>query len=488
MDPVKATAEWFRSTVFKDESIQTRIQRGKERLPAKLRAARALENVVHSDWNAWEKIFLKQGELLANFEDDYEIQCDMNSYYITYQSLSDQQLRSYFSWRTKLRKGDVRKSCLSFAYLYSYELINQIGATDPLDGYYKLKAFQDEYGSIDDRILGYLSRWLTDYVVYYGLDAELAADSPQVLSDRSILVLKYIQEHETAEVMSAVKQLFPRWLERSKFYATHQEDMDTVIVRVLRRISEHYAARCKRSMVDQYLGPLKPCQISLFSGAVFCDPLKRRDYEYALDEERIYHRQNGYWYISVRAGQSGTKGNGLSNLLKTIDSVMRREYKDRHPVKAEVSTKWILRIIEEEVSGFLAEKQAAEKKKIVLNYKQLNRIRQDAAVTQEKLIVEEEAEMPEEVVPAEKLDKPALAAPADDTSETPSLSDEEYRLLQCLLYQRGIDWVQGEGYLLSVLVDGINEKLYDTFQDCVLDDTPQVIEDYINDLKEMVHP
>ena len=64
----------------------------------------------------------------------------------------------------------------------------------------------------------------------------------------------------------------------------------------------------------------------------------------------------------------------------------------------------------------------------------------------------------------------------------------EYRLLQCLLYGRDAGWVQAEGWLLSVLVDGINEKLFDTFQDSVLDDTPQLVEDYIDELKEMVRP
>ena len=68
------------------------------------------------------------------------------------------------------------------------------------------------------------------------------------------------------------------------------------------------------------------------------------------------------------------------------------------------------------------------------------------------------------------------------------LAPAEYRLLQCLLYGGDAGWVQAEGWLLSVLVDGINEKLYDTFQDSVLDDTPQLVEDYIDDLKEMVRP
>ena len=68
------------------------------------------------------------------------------------------------------------------------------------------------------------------------------------------------------------------------------------------------------------------------------------------------------------------------------------------------------------------------------------------------------------------------------------LSPAELRLLQCLLYGGDTGWVQAEGHLLSVLVDGVNEKLYDTFLDSVLDDAPQVLEDYIDDLKEMIRP
>ncbi|MDE6260036.1 MAG: hypothetical protein K2M42_04130, partial [Oscillospiraceae bacterium] len=77
-----------------------------------------------------------------------------------------------------------------------------------------------------------------------------------------------------------------------------------------------------------------------------------------------------------------------------------------------------------------------------------------------------------------------IAAQGGDTP----LSPPEYRLLQCLLYGGDTGWVQAEGHLLSVLVDGINEKLYDTFLDTVIDDGPQLIEDYIDELKEMVHP
>ena len=68
------------------------------------------------------------------------------------------------------------------------------------------------------------------------------------------------------------------------------------------------------------------------------------------------------------------------------------------------------------------------------------------------------------------------------------LAEPELRLLRCLLHGGSLDWIREEGLLLSVLVDAINEKLYDQFGDSVLDDTPQVLEDYTDELKEMIRP
>ena len=78
-------------------------------------------------------------------------------------------------------------------------------------------------------------------------------------------------------------------------------------------------------------------------------------------------------------------------------------------------------------------------------------------------------------------------APPEESNDTP-LTQQEYRFLRCLLYGDDLSWVRQEGLLLSVLVDSINEKLYDTFQDTVLtsEDQPAVIEDYLDELKEMV--
>lgn len=487
-DRMKKAAEWFYGTIFKDEPIHPRTPKPEEWMPPLLRTARSLENNTNINWQSRESVFLKQAKLLAGYEDDFQFHGTVVRYYPTYQSLTDQELRGYFSWRTRLRKGDIQKTSLSFAFLYIYELVNQVGVQNPQDGYDKLSAFRDSYGALDNSILPYLDRWMMDYVVYYNLDANLLGGCPQVIFDRSISILDLAREQEDAKLIYALKQLAPKWLARSRFYGDNQTDCDTVIVRVLRRVSNHYASRTKKTMVEQYFGKLTPYQVRLFDTAVFCDPLKRRGYEYAVDERCVYQCKNGLWTVTKHPGSPRTCGK-LEDLLKTIDAVMREEYGYRHPVKYETETKWLIKIIREETGEILARKKAAAAKKISIDYSRLDKIRQEAAITQDKLTVEEEPEAIEPVreISPEPSPEPEPAEGTPAKHESP-LSAPEYRLLQCLLYGRSTAWVSSGGYMLSVLVDGINEKLYDSFMDSVLDETCELIEDYIDDLKEMVKP
>ncbi len=482
---MKQAAQWLYETVFRDEPIPIRPRgpQNTERLPPLLRTARSLETGAGL-WQSRESVFLKQGKLLANYEDDFPFHGNLLRYYPTYQALTDQELRGYFSWRTRLRRGETQEAPLSFAFLYIYELINQIGVTDPQDGYRKLKDFQQVYSQIDERVTPYLNRWLTDYVVYYELDAGLLAGQPQVVFDKNVAVLENIRNCDTDQVIRAVKQLSGKWLERSKFYGEYQEDMDAVIYEVLCRISDHYS-KCKKGFTEQLFGSRIPYEARPFDSAVFCDPLKRRSYEYALDEQCVYQCKNGFWTVTRYpcCTHANTK---LAKLLKTIDSIMREAYAYMHPVKPEVDTKWITKMVQEEVQKHLAAKKAAEAKKVTIDYAKLSKIRQDAAITQEKLTVEEELEEDEPAASPEPV-QPEPAQEPEPSADSP-LNPAEYRLLQCLLYGKDWSWIRTEGYILSVLLDGINDKLYDTFLDSVVDDTPSVTADYIDDLKEMIKP
>ena len=498
-DRRKNAAQWFYESVYKDEAIRPRAVQPAERLPSILKTARSLENKPGLNWQSRESVFLKQGKLLANYDDDYEFTGNVVRYFPTYESLTDRELRGYFSWRTMLRKGEIRKTSLSFVFLHIYELINQIGVGSPEEGYQRLMALKDGYGPLDESILSYLDRWIVHYVVYYGLDRTLLLDLPRIQFDRSIGVLEDMDGRGTDEIVQAVTTLSPKWLGRSKFYASNKADMDQVIARVMKRVVRHYDG-CKRGFGEQFFGPIGTYEVRLFDTAVFCDPLDRRIYEYRLDDRCAFRCRNGHWTVTQHAMPPRSNAK-LGDILKTIDAALREATEYGHPIKTELETKWLLKIIREEIAGFLQEKQESEKKKLRLDYSQLEKIRKAAILTQEKLTVDEEIEEDPELPQPEEADflllfpretLPETEAAPEENEERPAsdcpLEGAQYRLVQSLLYGRDLNWVRSEGHMLSVLLDSINDTLYDIFQDTVLEDGPSLVEDYIDELKEMVKP
>ena len=479
----KQAAQWYYSTLFREEAILPRPQAPEEPVPSLIRTARSLENGMDARFQSREAIFIKQAKILEQYEDDRTQELPVTRYFPTYQSLTDPELRWYFSWRARVRRGDVQKTSLSYAFIYIYELINQIGVTDPMDGYEKLLQFRTAYGQLDEGVLPYLNRWIGDYPVYYELDPALLEQTPQVRFDRQVAVLADLEQHSDAQIVEAVKALTSGWLERSRFYGSHRQEMDRVLCRVLKRVSQYYASRCKRTMTEQYFGILEEFPVRLFDAAVFYDRKKDRDCVYEVDPVRVYRCRAGHWSVRRYCGPERASTR-LRDLIKTVDAVMRELYADKHPIKSPLETKWLLKIIREEVQALLQEKKEAEARRVTIDYSQLARIRRDASITQEKLTVDEETEEEEPEVPV-LAPEPATQTPADSPLEA-----QEYRLLQCLLYGRPLDWLRAEGCLPSVLADSINEKLFDIFADSVLtvEDRPELIEDYTEELKEMIHP
>ena len=474
--------------LFEDEPIRPRKAAPvDEKTPSLIRAARSLakNNDSFYSYINKRKLFLKQGKLLANYEDDYPEKLKVNRYCPTYDDLTDLELRSYFSWRTKLRRGDLQESCRTFAFLYMYELINGIGVKDPMEGLKKLDDFAVKYGALDDVIPKYYVNWRREYIVYYDLPVELIGAKSIRSFASEVVLLDRATAQSDAEIMQTVKLLAPGWLSRSKLYKTNEKDMDRVIAGTIRRMCRHYADKGGRSLSDQLFGPVTEGPVQLFYDAVFCDPLKRKTAEYVIAEGVCYRCEGGYWSVTRRhIAPRGQKK--LEGLTRAIDGTMRTALNIGKPIQYPNQLKWVNKAISEEIQQLLDDKKKAEQaaKRVAIDFGVLSRIRSDAAETQEKLRVEDEDELPEEMPPADIPE--AQPEPERSEGESP-LNDAEYRLMQCLLYGGDTAWVQQEGKLKSVLLDSINEKLYDTFQDSVIDGEA-LVEDYVEELKEMVKP
>ena len=427
-------------------------------------------------------LFLNQAKLLEFYKDDYEGEYISHCYYPTYDLLSNQELRSYFAWRTKVRNGDIQPSCSCFAYLYLYELINGIGTGTPVEGLHKMDDFAAAYKEYESSLMNYYANWRKSYIIYYNLSDSFLGGEEREGEEAHMAVLDSAQEQTDDAIAAAVKQLAPGWLNRSKFYKTHQTDMDRVIVQVLRRMHQHYSARSKRTFSEQLFGSRETHSVDLFCHAVFCDPLRHENSRYYITDSHYYECRNGYW-TETSCFIDSHKRRKLENLMKTIDASLRVALNDGKPIKSPSQLKWVTKVIEEEVAALLETKKQQEEaaKRVQIDYSALAQIRREAAITQDKLATEEEME--EEAPPAVQ---PPPPQPETLPGDCP-LDKTQYRLMQNLLYGGDTSWVQREGKMVSVLLDSINEILYDTFQDAVIEDQ-QVVEDYIDELKEMVKP
>ena len=119
----------------------------------------------------WEmaRVFYKQGIFMQDFTDCFEEAEDFSSYFPNYQMMNYRQLRTYFTWRTRVRQGMVEKTSLSYVYLYLYELITNIGVESPLEGLEQLMWFWQEYRELDAAIDHHVPSWIKDYHIYYDL-------------------------------------------------------------------------------------------------------------------------------------------------------------------------------------------------------------------------------------------------------------------------------------------------------------------------------
>lgn len=467
---------------YTDEPILPRKKPPEEKLPAPLQAARSLEKGAARMYQNRRSLFLNQAKLLEFYKDDYEGEYISHCYYPTYDLLNNQELRSYFAWRTKVRNGDIQPSCSCFAYLYLYELINGIGTGTPVEGLHKMDDFAAAYKEYESSLMNYYANWRKSYIIYYNLSDSFLGGEEREGEEAHMAVLDSAQEQTDDAVAAAVKQLAPGWLNRSKFYKTHQTDMDRVIVQVLRRMHQHYSARSKRTFSEQLFGSRETYPVDLFCHAVFCDPLRHENSRYYITDSHYYECRNGYW-TETSCFIDSHKRRKLEDLMKTIDASLRVALNDGKPIKSPSQLKWVTKVIEEEVAALLEtqKQQEAAAKRVQIDYSALAQIRREAAITQDKLATEEEME--EEAPPAVQPPPPQPEALPGDCP----LDKTQYRLMQNLLYGGDMGWVQQEGKMVSVLLDSINEILYETFQDAVIEDE-QVVEDYIDELKEMVKP
>lgn len=332
-------------------------------------------------------------------------------------------------------------------------------------------------------------------------------------------------------LMAAINALSTHNLSNSRLDRSHHRDLRHVACAVYVRMARYYDTHRKTGIVASLFGEETAMPYTMFASAVFFAPERHEDCEYRLDPIHIYRCQNGFWEC-MRIHGSRQKSSKLGEMMRACDQRLRLALDPAHPLKEEKVPKYLAKIIDDEIVAWLSWDAAHQPVKIDIDLSQLGHIRSAAAQTREALLIDEEREDSAPVeVEATLIEQPNTESAPDMTAEPgemtiqqdepdePTVSTEEFGVvapllvsapapvtpapieaanklapaadafLRALLEQnaaQATSAVAHSGQSEDMLVDTINEALFDLVGDTVIEFSaagPQVIEDYEADVR-----
>ena len=338
-------------------------------------------------------------------------------------------------------------------------------------------------------------------------------------------------EAREERLMAAINALSTYNLGNSRINHAHHRDLRHVACAVYVRMARYYDTHRKSGIVASLFGEETAMPYTMFASAVFFAPERHKDCEYRLDPIHIYRCQNGFWEC-MRIHGSRQKSSKLGEMMRACDQRLRLALDPAHPLKEEKVPKYLAEIIDDEIVAWLSWDAAHQPVKIDIDLSQLGHIRNAAAQTREALLIDEEREddalteaaeadsgQPEAEPAANMIAEPAAASTQQNEADEPTISTEQFGVVAPLLapeptpatpmsagtasalahaaedYLRALleqnaaqaaSAVERSGQSEDMLVDNINEALFDLVGDTVIEfgaAGPQIIEDYEADVR-----
>ena len=442
-------------------------------------------------WNARDKSFYYQALAMAHYEASFADNANFNSYMPTYSSMSILQMRTYFTFRTLLRRGSYPEMSTSYLLVYIYETLMLVGVDNAEEG---LTILEDLYAHyIEKGFRDRLSRWIKDFVMYYGLhDMKERYFASETDTDKRALALANYEKLSDETFYTIMEPLLRYDIKGGALYKRHAKDSLVVAGRCLKGAARILERRYKCTFDQLCIGKIHKHYYTPFTEAVFYEPEEKPDSVFEISPRRKYVLRNGLWIIDYYADDRRSQVYPLlSDTVHECDRQLRLALGVSIKIKARLQDEALKEAVRLTVADFMKEKAEATRPKIEVDFSKLRRIREDAEAVKEALLTDEEkvGDAPEEPLQPQ----PATSAPtASDpvpppTSAATFFTPAEEQFL--LLLTEGGDW---SGYLrtihvpLGVMTEGINEKMMEELGDIVIDDDgsgPFLISDYTDDVK-----
>ena len=492
-----------------------------------------------------EETLVKQGLFMADVTDDFSRNCFCGIERPIYGALSTDQLRTYFTWRTRAREGVYNVVDKPYVMLYCYELLNKIGVLSADDAYNRLSGVWEGCRGFCPALDSVIPRWLKDFRAFNEISA--GNFSPAEELDRSSDPAdSAILEHRYSGLLDAMLERSGYNLRGSIFFKGNEKLIESALEPVLSALDKHFA-EFGVSMFELLCGRLqKNFNWQPFSGALV--DRDRMDGFHALvispTERYSVKRREPCLETFERAPYR----NFIGWILKSIESVLRKRTGFRYPIQPNISAVLndfanrdrLLRpaeapefqqIIPDTVNAWCDEhgifppkkqkkrpaynydeapESAAEKPApapVEIDVSKLAKIREESDETTRKLIVEEADTLPPEDIAGKMQDieedsfEEQTESFAEDYAPAPagnfgalapgwrefaeSLTAEDISLLKALLDGTAEALCRSRGVMPETEYDRINGSAMENTGD-VLIENGAVIEDYLPDVQKII--
>ncbi len=480
----KQSASLQEGTVYRDVSIPSRHEIRSENVPVQIAEMKKLYQPRRNIPNDEVFCFWRQAVFMKDYKDSYHFRGTFMNIHPVYRMMTDSQLRGYFSWRTELMEnGQLSDNTpVSFLKLYVYELLHLLHS-NACDTFAQLCAIEEMYSGNDRLFMLELRRWINDFVIYYDLNEMIPMRFETVdMTNWKILddTARDPESHDEAELQKAIGMIAAREISRSAFLRENLADVMAVLAKAWRMYCREYRKQ-GRSFLEAEVCSVVNEPYRMFSSAVFYENEKHADTTVMINEQNIYSCENGRW-----TKKSYVLRSEWSKLISETDRLLRIATRYGRHIKQRTGLTFDPETIKEAIREYLKEKKEASKPVVNIDMDILTSIRDDAALTRDSLLVEEDIE--------EETEEELFAVPEEEQYEEEFddtlFTKEEKILLKALLEgkdPRSLETLKNVS--LSLLCDEINEKLMDEIGDTVIEfdgDDPVLIEDYIEDIREMI--
>jgi hypothetical protein len=429
-----------------------------------------------------ERLFCRQAKFMEGFEDSWEGSAPFEMRCPTYQAMGYEQLRAYFTWRAKARKGEMPPASASYAYLYAYETLSLCGVQGPEGALKELLRVWDAFRGVEG-LERHMAAWTKDFHIYYGAGRPFA----------DFAIERGIASLYPENFLSDLSDPLQTWnslgkgsydVEKSQFFAQgNRQRMGECFASVLKGLM----ALCReKGMALESLALYtlrKDVDWKPFARAVFCPKGQEGpDREVFLPGGEAYRLEGGQWKADILLPYAGQK-ELCGHITKKTEECLRKACGHKRKITASTSglsqarekyrgmglaLEEMDRAIEQAVQGYWA---GLGRIVVTLDEERLERIRRDALSTQGKLAVPDEGNAASAPLPAPCAFSPSKEGPRDAWADFRSaLAPLELGALEAAFggEEAFCAYAQEAGALMEALADAINEKAADFVGDSVL--------------------